>query len=104
MHVWLDGALVSKDEAKISVFDHGFLYGDGIFEGIRVYEGMIFKLQRHFQWISILPLAGVIALGEPDTLPFNNINGRDYLYHNFRKFERMASPGSLLFSGWNCVA
>ena len=47
MHVWLDGSLVSKDEAKISVFDHGFLYGDGIFEGIRVYEGVIFKLQEH---------------------------------------------------------
>ena len=38
MLIYVNGKLVPKDEAKVSVFDHGFLYGDGIFEGIRVYE------------------------------------------------------------------
>lgn len=45
--VWIDGRLVPKSEAKVSVFDHGFLYGDGVFEGIRVYGGRIFKLGSH---------------------------------------------------------
>ena len=45
--VWLDGALVDQDRAKISVFDHAVLYGDGCFEGIRAYNGRIFKLGSH---------------------------------------------------------
>jgi len=45
--VYVNGQLLPKDKACISVFDHGFLYGDGIFEGIRVYEGGIFKLKEH---------------------------------------------------------
>jgi len=45
--IWIDGQLYPKSEAKISVFDHGFLYGDGCFEGIRVYKGKIFKCARH---------------------------------------------------------
>ncbi len=47
MLIYLDGKLVPKEEAKISVFDHGFLYGDGCFEGIRVYDGNIFRLEEH---------------------------------------------------------
>jgi branched-chain amino acid aminotransferase len=45
--IFLDGKLVSEDEAKISVFDHGLLYGDGVFEGIRLYGGKIFRLEQH---------------------------------------------------------
>ena len=45
--VWLDGKLLNSDQAKISVFDHGLLYGDGCFEGIRVYNGRVFKLASH---------------------------------------------------------
>ena len=47
MRIYIDGSLVSPADAKISVFDHGFLYGDGVFEGIRVYDGTIFRLQEH---------------------------------------------------------
>jgi branched-chain amino acid aminotransferase len=47
MLIYLNGAMVPKEEAKVSVFDHGFLYGDGVFEGIRVYEGKIFRLEEH---------------------------------------------------------
>ncbi len=47
MRIYLTGALVAKDEAKVSVFAHGFLYGDGVFEGIRVYEGNVFRLKEH---------------------------------------------------------
>lgn len=45
--IYLDGKLVPESDAKISVFDHGLLYGDGVFEGIRVYEGNIFRLKKH---------------------------------------------------------
>ncbi|MGF7047207.1 branched-chain amino acid aminotransferase [Paenibacillus sp. DS2015] len=45
--IYLDGQYVTKENAKVSVFDHGFLYGDGIFEGIRIYDGNIFKCAEH---------------------------------------------------------
>jgi branched-chain amino acid aminotransferase len=49
MKIFLDGNFVEKGEAKISVFDHAFLYGDGVFEGIRVYNGRIFRLKEHLE-------------------------------------------------------
>ena len=50
-YVWIDGKLLPKAEAMVSVFDHGFLYGDGVFEGIRIYNGQIFKCQSHLDRI-----------------------------------------------------
>ena len=47
--IWLDGKLVDCEDAKISVFDHGLLYGDGVFEGIRVYDGRIFEMDAHIK-------------------------------------------------------
>lgn len=47
MKIWLDGKLVDEANAKISVFDHGLLYGDGVFEGIRFYERRVFRLGEH---------------------------------------------------------
>lgn len=47
MFIYLDGRYVSEEEAKVSVFDHGLLYGDGVFEGIRAYNGKIFRLDEH---------------------------------------------------------
>ena len=49
MKIYLDGNLVDSAEAKISVFDHGLLYGDGIFEGIRLYGGNVFRLDEHLE-------------------------------------------------------
>ncbi|MHC4567391.1 MAG: aminotransferase class IV, partial [Planctomycetota bacterium] len=46
---WLDGKLVDREDAKITVFDHGLLYGDGVFEGIRVYSGRVFELDAHIE-------------------------------------------------------
>jgi len=45
--IYIDGKFYPESEAKISVFDHGFLYGDGVFEGIRSYNGVVFKLKEH---------------------------------------------------------
>ncbi len=47
MKVYLNGQLVDKEKATVSVFDHGLLYGDGVFEGIRAYHGRVFKLREH---------------------------------------------------------
>jgi branched-chain amino acid aminotransferase len=47
IQIYINGEFFPKEEAKISVFDHGFLYGDGIFEGIRAYEGKVFRLKQH---------------------------------------------------------
>jgi branched-chain amino acid aminotransferase len=49
MKVYLDGSFVDKIDAKISVFDHGLLYGDGIFEGIRLYKNCVFRLEDHLE-------------------------------------------------------
>ena len=47
--IYLNGKFLSEEEAKVSVFDHGLLYGDGVFEGIRSYNGKIFKLDEHLK-------------------------------------------------------
>ncbi len=47
MKIYLNGKLVDKKDAKVSVFDHGYLYGDGVFEGIRSYNCLVFKLNEH---------------------------------------------------------
>ncbi len=49
MKIYLNDKLVDRAEAKVSVFDHGLLYGDGIFEGIRLYDGCVFKLDEHLE-------------------------------------------------------
>jgi branched-chain amino acid aminotransferase len=49
MIVYLDGEYVDSKQAKVSVFDHGLLYGDGIFEGIRLYSGNVFRLAEHLE-------------------------------------------------------
>jgi len=49
LQIYIDGKFYPKSQAKISVYDHGFLYGDGVFEGIRVYNGVVFKLREHVQ-------------------------------------------------------
>ena len=49
LKIWLDGKLVDEKDAKISVFDHGLLYGDGVFEGIRVYNSRVFELDAHIR-------------------------------------------------------
>ncbi|MDR3253748.1 MAG: branched-chain-amino-acid transaminase [Endomicrobium sp.] len=63
MRIYLNGKFVDKEDAKISVFDHGLLYGDGIFEGIRAYNGRVFRLKEHLDrlWAS----AKIINLAIP---------------------------------------
>jgi len=80
--IWIDGKFFEKEDAKVSVFDHGLLYGDGVFEGIRAYDGRIFRLARHLDrlyasaraiWLDVwLPKAEMAAMCE-ECLRVNNL-------------------------------
>lgn len=63
--IYLDGKLVEREHAKISVYDHGLLYGDGVFEGIRSYNGKVFLLDEHI--VRLYDSAGAIRLDIPMT-------------------------------------
>ena len=63
MKIHIDGQLLEEADAKISVFDHGLLYGDGVFEGIRMYHGRVFKLEEHID--RLYDSARVICLEIP---------------------------------------
>lgn len=65
--IWIDGQYYDRDKAAVSVFDHGLLYGDGVFEGIRVYGGKVFRLQTHID--RLYDSAKAIALEIPLTNP-----------------------------------
>jgi branched-chain amino acid aminotransferase len=65
LQIYLNGRLVPRDEAVVSVFDHGLLYGDGIFEGIRAYNGRVFRLKEHLDRLSTSARALVLDLGMP---------------------------------------
>jgi branched-chain amino acid aminotransferase len=65
--IFIDGKYLPEEEAKISVFDHGLLYGDGVFEGIRVYGGKIFRLEQHLDRLN--DSAHAIMLRVPMTKP-----------------------------------
>src|SRR3954465_13156691 len=67
LKVWIDGKLLERDDAKISVYDHGLLYGDGVFEGIRAYAGKIFRLDLHLR--RLYDSARAIRLEIPPTQP-----------------------------------
>ncbi len=63
MKIYMSGKLVDKKDAKVSVFDHGLLYGDGVFEGIRAYNGRVFKLDEHI--VRLYRSAQAIAMEIP---------------------------------------
>jgi len=65
MQIYIDGRWLAREDAKVSVFDHGLLYGDGVFEGIRVYSRRIFRLREHLQ--RLFRSARGIALEIPST-------------------------------------
>ncbi len=63
LKIWLDDKLVDEADATVSVFDHGLLYGDGVFEGIRVYNGRVFEIEAHIE--RLYESAKVIRLEVP---------------------------------------
>jgi branched-chain amino acid aminotransferase len=79
MWIYLDGRFVQKEEAKVSVFDHGLLYGDGVFEGIRAYNGKVFRLDSHID--RLYDSAKTINL----ELPFPKKKMKDLVLQTLRK-------------------
>ncbi len=82
LKVYISGRLYDKDEATISVYDHGLLYGDGVFEGMRSYGGRVFRLQEHLErlwnsakaiWLQIPMSREQLAAAVVDTLEANQI-------------------------------
>jgi branched-chain amino acid aminotransferase len=82
LQVYIDGKLYDKEDAKISVYDHGLLYGDGVFEGIRSYAGKVFRLKQHLDrlwnsakaiWLEIPMTQEAMAKAIQDTLAVNGI-------------------------------
>jgi branched-chain amino acid aminotransferase len=79
--IYLNGEYVTKENAMISVYDHGFLYGDGIFEGIRIYDGNIFKCKEHL--MRLYDSAKSIML----TIPLSFEEMQDTLVETIRRNE-----------------
>ncbi len=71
MKIFLDGRFVDEADAKVSVFDHGLLYGDGVFEGIRLYAGNVFRLEEHLERLEYSAKAILL------TLPMSRAQFRD---------------------------
>lgn len=82
LKIWINGTLFDKEDAKISVYDHGLLYGDGVFEGLRSYSGRVFRLEAHLQrlwdsakaiWLEIPISREAMAQAVVETLKANKI-------------------------------
>src|ERR1051326_9469175 len=80
--IYIDGKFLAEEDAKVSVFDHGLLYGDGIFEGIRFYNGRVFRLKEHLDrlWDS----ARSICLN----VPMSHGEMTEALLENIRRNDR----------------
>ncbi len=78
---WIDGEIMPASEARISVFDHGFLYGDGIFEGIRFYNKQAFRLENHLKRLKQSAIALQIKL------PLNSQELKDALQETINAFS-----------------
>lgn len=79
--IYLDGQFVRKEDAVVSVYDHGFLYGDGVFEGLRVYDGNVFRLQEHMD--RLYASAHSLML----TIPFSKEEFTQIIVDTIRKNE-----------------
>ena len=71
LQIYINGKLYDKEDAKISVYDHGLLYGDGVFEGMRSYGGKVFRLEQHLDrlWDSAKAIRLDIPMSRDATWP-----------------------------------
>ena len=83
LKIWFNGQLVAADQARVSVYDHGLLYGDGVFEGIRAYNGKVFKMRTHLK--RLFDSARSIRLNMDFTLEQLEQGIRDTLTANNRR-------------------
>ncbi|MBO7745501.1 branched-chain-amino-acid transaminase [Paenibacillus sp. MWE-103] len=105
--IYLNGNYVSKEDAKVSVFDHGFLYGDGIFEGIRIYNGNIFKCKEHLDRLydsaKSIMLDIPLSYGEMEAALVETIR-RNELRDGYIRLVVSRGPGNLGLDPTRCPA
>ena len=105
MLVYIDGEFLPKEEAKISVFDHGLLYGDGVFEGIRSYRGRVFKLDEHLQRLydsaKAIVLNIPISIQEMEAAILETLR-RNHLYDAYIRLIVTRGVGDLGLDPDNC--
>jgi branched-chain amino acid aminotransferase len=105
MKVYLDGHFVDEADAKVSVFDHGLLYGDGIFEGIRLYGGNVFRLDEHLERFEysakaiLLDLPLTRAQWSAAVCETCRVNG---LSDGYIRLVATRGPGDLGLAPWLC--
>jgi len=105
MKIYLDGKFVDEADAKVSVFDHGLLYGDGVFEGIRLYDGNIFRLDAHLERLEYSAKAILLDLPysraelAEATCESCRING---LRDAYIRLVVTRGVGDLGLAPWNC--
>jgi len=106
MKVYLDGKFVEAADAKISVFDHGLLYGDGIFEGIRLYQGNVFRLEDHLErlWFSAKALMLTIPLTRAEmAAAVCEACRQNGLRDGYIRLVVTRGPGDLGLAPWLCA-
>ncbi|HZZ59213.1 MAG TPA: branched-chain-amino-acid transaminase [Opitutaceae bacterium] len=105
MKIYLDGRFVDEADAKVSVFDHGLLYGDGVFEGIRLYGGNVFRLDQHLERLEysakaiLLDLPATRAELAQATCETCRVNG---LQDAYIRLVVTRGVGDLGLAPWNC--
>ena len=104
--VYINGKLFDKADAKVSVYDHGLLYGDGVFEGIRVYHGKVFKHREHVERLyeSALSIALEIPLSRDDMMKAVEETVKANEKHNgYIRLIVTRGPGNLGLDPTSCV-
>ena len=104
--IYINGEYFSKDEAKISVYDHGLLYGDGIFEGMRIYSGKVFRLHEHLLrlWESATAISLQIPIGIDDlTNDVNEAVKRNGLEEGYIRLIVPRGSGALGLDPFQCA-
>jgi branched-chain amino acid aminotransferase len=104
-YVWIDGLLTTKADAKISVYDHGILYGDGVFEGLRQYHGKVFECRKHLE--RLFNSAKAIRLTIPYTLDqlcgaIDETLTKNGLHDSYIRLVVTRGTGTLGISPLNC--
>ncbi len=105
MQIYLDGKYVDSAEAKVSVFDHGLLYGDGVFEGIRLYEGNVFRLVEHLERLeySAKALMLKLPLSRQEFIEATcETCRRNKLTNGYIRLVVTRGPGDLGLAPWLC--
>jgi branched-chain amino acid aminotransferase len=105
MKIYIDGAYLPESEAKISVFDHGLLYGDGVFEGIRFYNGRVFHLEGHLDrlWDSARAICLTIPLSRQEmTAALLDTVRQNELQDGYIRLIVTRGIGNLGLNPYNC--